>query len=93
MDLVAILETFGVPITMCIAFGFFIWKQTNWIQKDLKKDMEDQSKRIENIIIGLINSQKKLQTDFGRELARVEGSYRSLQAIVQKLLKQHNRRK
>jgi hypothetical protein len=79
------LETFGVPITMCLAFGFFIWKQNKWIQEDLKKDMEGQASRLENICIGLINAQKKLQTDFGKELARLEGSYRALQTIIQKL--------
>ena len=85
MELFDALETFGVPITMCIAFGFFIWKQNKWIQDDLKKDMESQAERLENIVIGLINAQKKLQTDFGKELARLEGSYRSLQSIIQKL--------
>ena len=85
MNLFDILETFGVPITMCLAFGFFIWKQNKWIQEDLKKDMEEQASRLENICIGLINAQKKLQTDFGKELARLEGSYRALQSIIQKL--------
>ena len=85
MNFLEILETFGVPITMCIAFGFFIWKQNKWIQDDLKKDMEDQAKRLENIVIGLINAQKKLQVDFGKELSRIEGSYRALVIIVQKL--------
>tara|TARA_Y100001973_G_C5199076_1_gene336344 strand:- start:1740 stop:2018 length:279 start_codon:yes stop_codon:yes gene_type:complete len=82
---IEILEKFGVPISMSIAFGFFIWKQNKWIQDDLKKDMEEQAKRLENIVIGLINAQKKLQVDFGKELARLEGSYRSLQSIIQKL--------
>ena len=85
MNFIEILETFGVPVTMCIAFGFFIWKQNKWIQDDLKKDMEEQAKRLEAIVIGLINAQKKLQTDFGKELARLEGSYRALQSIIQKL--------
>ena len=85
MNLFDILETFGVPITMCLAFGFFIWKQNKWIQDDLKKDMEEQAARLENICIGLINAQKKLQTDFGKELSRLEGSYRSMANIVQKL--------
>ena len=85
MNFLEILETFGVPITMCIAFGFFIWKQNKWIQDDLKKDMEEQAKRLEGIVIGLINAQKKLQVDFGKELARMEGSYRALVIIVQKL--------
>ena len=85
MELFDALETFGVPITMCIAFGYFIWRQNKWIQDDLKKDMETQAERLESIVIGLINAQKKLQTDFGKELARLEGSYRSLQSIIQKL--------
>ena len=85
MDIINVLEKFGVPITMCIAFGFFIWKQNKWIQDDLKKDMDEQAKRLENIVIGLINAQKKLQTDFGKELSRLEGRYRSLSSIIQKL--------
>jgi len=85
MTIFEILETFGVPITMCFAFGFFIWKQNKWIQDDLKKDLEEQAKRLENIVIGLINAQKKLQVDFGKELSRLEGSYRSLSQIIQKL--------
>jgi len=85
MNLFEVLETFGVPITMCVAFGFFIWKQNKWIQEDLKKDMEEGAKRHENMVIGLINAQKKLQTDFGKELSRLEGSYRSLASIIQKL--------
>ena len=85
MNFLEILETFGVPITMCIAFGFFIWEQNKWIQDDLKKDMEEQASRLEGIVIGLINAQKKLQTDFGKELSRLEGSYRSLSNIIQKL--------
>ena len=85
MNLLKILETFGVPITMCFAFGFFIWKQNKWIQEDLKKDLDEQAKRLESIVIGLINAQKKLQVDFGKELSRLEGSYRSLSQIIQKL--------
>ena len=85
MNPLEILETFGVPVTMCLAFGYFIYKQNLWIQNDLKKDMEEQAARLENICIGLINAQKKLQTDFGKELSRLEGSYRSMANIIQKL--------
>ena len=87
MNILQALETFGVPITMCLAFGFFIWKQNKWIQDDLKKDMDEQAKRLEGIVIGLIDAQKKLQTDFGRELSRLEGSYRSLTNIIEKLIR------
>ena len=46
MNAFEILETFGVPITMCFAFGYFIWKQNKWIQDDLKKDLDEQAKRL-----------------------------------------------
>ena len=85
MNFLKILETFGVPVTMCIAFGYFIWKQNKWIQDDLKRDLDEQAKRLENIVIGLINAQKKLQTDFGKELARLEGSHRANMTLMQKL--------
>jgi hypothetical protein len=87
MNILQILETFGVPITMCLAFGFFIWKQNKWIQDDLKRDLDEQAKRLEGIVIGLIDAQKKLQTDFGRELSRLEGSYRGLVNIIEKLIR------
>ena len=85
MNPLEVIEKFGIPVAVAMAFGFFIWKQNKWIQDDLKKDMEDQAKRLENIVIGLINAQKKLQVDFGKELSRLEGSYRSLSSIIQKL--------
>tara|TARA_R110000824_G_scaffold374526_1_gene565083 strand:- start:391 stop:678 length:288 start_codon:yes stop_codon:yes gene_type:complete len=95
MELFQILETFGVPISMCIAFGYFIFKQNSWIQNDLKKDLERQAERLENISIGLINAQKKMQTDFGKELARLEGSHRANMTLMQKLsgngLKKHGK--
>ena len=74
MDFVALLEQFGVPLTMCMAFGYFIWKQNKWIQDDLKKDLDDANERFEQIVIGLINSQKQMQLDIKESKA----SYRAL---------------
>jgi len=85
MDWLLILEQYGIPVVVAIAFGFFIWKQNKFIQDDLKKDMDEQAKRLEAIVIGLINAQKKLQTDFGKELARLEGSHRANMTLMQKL--------
>ena len=78
MDFLAIAEQFGVPITMCIAFGYFIWKQNQWIQNDLKKDLDDANERFEKIVIGLINSQKQMQLDIKDSKA----SYRSIVEIL-----------
>tara|TARA_Y100001963_G_scaffold30538_1_gene41829 strand:+ start:444 stop:737 length:294 start_codon:yes stop_codon:yes gene_type:complete len=78
MDLLAILEQFGVPITMCVAFGYFIWKQNSWIQNDLKRDLDDANERFEKIVIGLINSQKQMQLDIKDSKA----SYRAIVEIL-----------
>jgi|TARA_Y100000034_G_scaffold63561_1_gene76896 hypothetical protein len=85
MDWLQILEKYGIPICVAIAFGFFIWKQNKFIQDDLKKDLEENAQRLEGIVIGLINAQKKLQTDFGKELARLEGGHRANITLMQKL--------
>ena len=92
MDIINILETFGIPVAMSVAFGFFIWKQNKFIQDELTKELRESFKRLEDIIIGLINAQKKLQTDFGRELARLEGSYRALANTINKLLEKDRKR-
>ena len=81
MDFFAILEQFGVPITMCIAFGYFIWKQNKWIQDDLKKDLDDANERFEKIVIGLINSQKEMQLD----IKESRTSYRAIVEILASL--------
>ena len=73
MSAFEVLEQFGVPISMCIAFGLFIYKQNQWIQNDLKKDMEDQAKRIENIVVGLINAQKKTTNRLWKRTRQVRG--------------------
>ena len=81
MDLIGILETFGVPVAMSVAFGFFIWKQNRWIQETLMSELDESFKRLENIVIGLINAQKKHTVDL-KGLAK---SYESMAYIIQKL--------
>ena len=81
MDVLGVLEQFGVPITMCIAFGYFIWKQNSWIQNDLKKDLDDANERFEKIVIGLINSQKEMQLD----IKESRTSYRAIVEILASL--------
>ena len=61
MDLFNILETFGVPVAMSVAFGFFIWKQNKFIQDELQKELRESFGRVEGIIIKLIDAQKGMQ--------------------------------
>lgn len=61
MDLFAVIETFGVPVAMSIAFGFFIWKQNKFIQDELQKELRESFGRLEGILIKLIDAQKGMQ--------------------------------
>ena len=82
MDPIAILEQYGVPVCVAIAFGFFIWKQNQYIQDDLTKDLKANFERLEGIIIALINQQKKMQI----ELRGIKASYEALVKIVTKIV-------
>tara|TARA_R100001443_G_scaffold62542_1_gene72474 strand:- start:16625 stop:16882 length:258 start_codon:yes stop_codon:yes gene_type:complete len=83
MDILAIVETFGIPVAVAMAFGYFIWKQNKYIQDDLTKDLNQQFQRLESIIIQLISQQKKLQL----EVKKMSSSYDALVKIVTNLLK------
>ena len=80
MDL-ALLDQYGLPISMVVAFGYYIWKQNQWIQKELETDMEASFTRQENIIIELINQQKLTQM----ELAEIKGYIAGIESILQRL--------
>ena len=78
MDILGVIETFGVPVAMSIAFGFFIWKQNNWIQNELQKELRESFDRLEHIIIKLIDQQKQVQLEF----KEIKASYRAIVEIL-----------
>ena len=78
---IEIIERVGVPVAMCMAFGYFIWKQNQFIQNELQKEMRESFSRLEGIVIGLINSLKKHAMDLGG----LKASYTSLVEIIRKL--------
>lgn len=81
MDWLQILEQYGIPIVVAIAFGFFIWKQNKYIQDDLSKDIHQKFNRLEGILVKLIDQQKKMQV----EQKGLEKSYKALVEIIAKL--------
>ena len=81
MDWLQILEQYGIPIVVAIAFGFFIWKQNKYIQDDLSKDIHQKFNRLEGILVKLIDQQKKMQI----EQKGLERSYKTLVEIIAKL--------
>ena len=78
---IEIIEHVGVPVAMCMAFGYFIWKQNQFIQNELQKEMRESFSRLEGIVIGLINALKKHSMD----LKGLKASYTSLVEIIRKL--------
>ena len=83
MDLFAVVEKFGIPVAVAMAFGFFIWRQNQFIQNELMEELDQDFKRLEMIIIKLIDQQKKMQIE-QRGILR---SYQSLVEIITNLLK------
>ena len=82
MDIFALLEQYGIPVVVAIAFGWYIWKQNQYIQDDLTKDLKERFERVEGIIIKLIDQQKKMQI----ELKGLKASYQALVSIVTKII-------
>ena len=83
MDIFAIIEKFGIPVAVSMAFGYFIWKQNKFIQDTLMDELEESFKRVEGIIIQLINQQKIMQI----EQKRIEKCFKSIVMIISKLMK------
>tara|TARA_Y100001963_G_C6664438_1_gene392056 strand:- start:185 stop:484 length:300 start_codon:yes stop_codon:yes gene_type:complete len=81
MDWLQLLEQYGVPLVVAVAFWLFIQKQNKYIQDDLSKDMHQKFDRQEGILIKLIDQQKKMQI----EQKGLERSYRTLVEIIAKL--------
>jgi len=79
--IVEIIERVGVPVAMCMAFGYFIWKQNQFIQNELQKEMRESFTRLEGIVIGLINALKKHTMD----IKELKASYKAIVDIIQRL--------
>tara|TARA_R100000995_G_C3479348_1_gene122907 strand:+ start:1048 stop:1356 length:309 start_codon:yes stop_codon:yes gene_type:complete len=81
MDWLAILERYGVPLVVAIAFWLFIQKQNKYIQDELSKELRESFGRVEGILIKLIDQQKKMQL----EQKGIENSFKTLVTIIAEL--------
>ena len=79
---IEIIERVGGPVAMCMAFGYFIWTQNQFIQSELQKEIRESFGRLEGIVIGLINALKKHTID----VKEIRASYRSLVDILERLI-------
>ena len=81
MDWIELLERYGVPLVVAVAFWLFIQKQNKYIQDDLSKDMHQKFNRLEGILIKLIDNSKKQEM----KQEGLNRSYRTLVEIIAKL--------
>ena len=81
MDWLTILEQYGVPLVVAVAFWLFIQKQNKYIQEELSKEMRESFGRVEGIIIKLIDQQKRMQL----EQKGLENSYKTLVEVIASL--------
>ena len=81
MDLFQMLNDFGLPVSLVIAFGWYINKNNTFIQEELQEDIEESFTRQENIVIELINQQKLTQM----ELAEIKGYISGIESILTKM--------
>ena len=81
MDILAIMEQFGIPVAVAMAFGFFIWRQNKFIQSTLMQELDQDFKRLEGIIIKLIDQQKMIQM----EQKKLNGIFKAQVEIMARL--------
>ena len=81
MNWLEILEQYGVPLVVAVAFWLFIQKQNKYIQDELSKEMRESFGRVEGIIIKLIDQQKRMQL----EQKGLENSYKTLVEVIASL--------
>ena len=79
---IQILQEFGFPVLIALSLGYLLWTQQHWIQNELIEELEERFKRLEMIIIKLIDQQKKMQI----ELRGIKSKYEALVEIVNKLI-------
>ena len=83
MDFIALLEQFGIPVVVALAFGFFIWKQNKFIQDELMEELDERFKRLEGIVIKLIDQQKLMQLD----IKEYKGALRMFIRLIKQIKK------
>lgn len=82
MDIFGILEQFGIPVAVAMAFGFFIWKQNRFIQATLMQELDQDFKRLEGILVKLIDQQKLMQLDNKKYNTQFEAMLLTIQKLT-----------
>ena len=71
MEMLDILERFGLPVAMVIALGWYVKAQNAWIQNELQTELRESFGRLEGILIKLIDAQKGMQMNQAEIKSRI----------------------
>ena len=74
MDIFAILDQYGIPVAVAALFAAFIHKQNKFIQDELMEELDERFKRLEGIVIKLIDNAKQNEI----KLTDLDGSVKLL---------------
>tara|TARA_R100000152_G_C6768961_1_gene194616 strand:+ start:1322 stop:1627 length:306 start_codon:yes stop_codon:yes gene_type:complete len=78
MELLDLLERFGLPVAGVIALGWYVKSQNAWIQNELQTELRESFTRLEGILIKLIDAQKQMQMN----QRDIMSSYRAIVEIL-----------
>jgi len=71
VEILDILERFGLPVCMVLALGWYVKAQNTWIQNELQTELRESFERLEGIIIKLIDAQKGMQINQAEIKAKI----------------------
>ena len=71
VEVLDILERFGLPVCMVLALGWYGKAQNTWIQNELQTELRESFERLEGIVIKLIDAQKGMQINQAEIKAKI----------------------
>ena len=71
IEMLDILERFGLPVCMVLALGWYLKAQNTWIQNELQTELRESFERLEGIVIKLIDAQKGMQINQAEIKAKI----------------------
>ena len=71
VEVLDILERFGLPVCMVLALGWYVKAQNTWIQNELQTELRESFERLEGIVIMLIDAQKGMQINQAEIKAKI----------------------
>ena len=71
IEMLDILERFGLPVCMVLALGWYVKAQNTWIQNELQTELRESFERLEGIVIKLIDAQKGMQINQAEIKAKI----------------------